>query len=627
MKRKKKQQLTKKATLLVLSLAAATSLYASLASAADNAASDQGSALHQARKPAADIQLIFDGVQVVLPKAPQLIGNTMMVTGPSLLDGFGYQLKWDSEREQLTATHSSRPSLVFQAGRKAAEVDGQTGHALIEAPFMDEDGLLWIPLRFAAETSGMKVSWQTEDRMAVVKEPNPLLQLRISTRADQAVTGNPGKLMDYIRAEQKAEIQLTLIPPLYYRDKTNLMIAAGDPTDLMLIEQPFQYNEELFTSFATDLTGMLEQFPRLQALAAESSPSARSIDGRLYGIPRPYSPHQSAFPAIRKDWLDKLGLKAPETMDELYNVLVRFVKDDPDADGKHNTIGITAFTKGQGLGSLSWVEQAFTGSPERFMLKDGQVIDTAVGSEELQALNWISKAYADGLIDKEFAISQENHALDKIQQGRVGLAAMSLEQAAEASTLSDHAAGGSAPLWVPLAKLQAGSNSPIAPWNSEGSGLYIIPRTVPTDKAVKLLEWLDQGLAMSEAGAWEQIDGLNEQDRVMLANLFGQSTPLDGSTAINKLSSAAKSGYQSAVKQWSSVDYSRSSVPQAALQQVYRDYSETIGKVEELKIKYILGKLSPADWENHMKAMTSSQDYKSMMETLNLIVKNENPNI
>lgn len=46
---------------------------------------------------------------------------------------------------------------------------------------------------------------------------------------------------------------------------------------------------------------------------------------------------------IRKDWLDKLGLKAPTTIDELLVVAKAFTEKDPDGNGKNDTYGIGGF--------------------------------------------------------------------------------------------------------------------------------------------------------------------------------------------------------------------------------------------------------------------------------------------
>lgn len=46
---------------------------------------------------------------------------------------------------------------------------------------------------------------------------------------------------------------------------------------------------------------------------------------------------------IRKDWLDKLGLKAPTTIDEALAVAKAFTEKDPDGNGKADTYGLGGF--------------------------------------------------------------------------------------------------------------------------------------------------------------------------------------------------------------------------------------------------------------------------------------------
>jgi putative aldouronate transport system substrate-binding protein len=46
---------------------------------------------------------------------------------------------------------------------------------------------------------------------------------------------------------------------------------------------------------------------------------------------------------IRKDWLDKLGLKVPVTIDDYLNVMRAFTAGDPDGNGRNDTYGFGAF--------------------------------------------------------------------------------------------------------------------------------------------------------------------------------------------------------------------------------------------------------------------------------------------
>jgi hypothetical protein len=45
---------------------------------------------------------------------------------------------------------------------------------------------------------------------------------------------------------------------------------------------------------------------------------------------------------IRKDWLDRLGLTVPKTLDEFLTVMKAFREQDPNGTGLHDTFGYSA---------------------------------------------------------------------------------------------------------------------------------------------------------------------------------------------------------------------------------------------------------------------------------------------
>jgi putative aldouronate transport system substrate-binding protein len=65
-----------------------------------------------------------------------------------------------------------------------------------------------------------------------------------------------------------------------------------------------------------------------------------TINGKSYGLASPGSLIKNEGLVIRKDWLDKLGLKVPTTTDELFEVLKAFTFNDPDGNGKDDTYGL-----------------------------------------------------------------------------------------------------------------------------------------------------------------------------------------------------------------------------------------------------------------------------------------------
>ncbi|MFG2942611.1 ABC transporter substrate-binding protein [Streptomyces sp. NPDC048282] len=90
-------------------------------------------------------------------------------------------------------------------------------------------------------------------------------------------------------------------------------------------------------------------------ISAKSWASTVGLDGRHYGIP--YS-RQAQTLMIRKDWLKKLGLKAPTTWDEMLGVAKAFADRDPDGDGKKDTYGIVVPGSAQN-GYVAWWASSF----------------------------------------------------------------------------------------------------------------------------------------------------------------------------------------------------------------------------------------------------------------------------
>ena len=90
-------------------------------------------------------------------------------------------------------------------------------------------------------------------------------------------------------------------------------------------------------------------------ITAQSWSSTVGIDGRHYGIP--YS-RQAQTLMIRKDWLAKLGLKAPTTWQEMLSVAKAFATRDPDGDGKADTYGMVVPGSAQN-GYAAWWGASF----------------------------------------------------------------------------------------------------------------------------------------------------------------------------------------------------------------------------------------------------------------------------
>lgn len=599
----------RKSSLAIITLAITASVMNGTPSANAQSSSGLAGSSDSGAVSVRPVSVSFENLQISLPRPPKLINGTMMVPGRALLEGLGYELEWDAADRKLLVLQKSKTVMTFWVNRHEAEANDEIENLTV-APYIDELGL-WIPLRLAAEASGLRVTWEAALRLAIVSDPQALPVIRVAAKADNGMTEPPTQLLSAMRERMNADIQLNLYAPENYRDRINVMIAAGDMPDVLLLEDPYQYPDELLESFALDLTDELTQFPRLSRLAQNES-GGRTVAGKSIGIARPGDPHDAPFPAIRQDWLDRLGLVKPSKMEELYEVLKLFTTHDPDGNGKYDTVGLTGYLNGDGLGTLGWVEHAFTGFPARFSVKDGQIVDHAISLGEEKALQWLARAYADGLIDKEFPVMSKEQAESRLRSNQAGLSALSLSRAA---SLTSDSASDSA-IWSPLAGIRADAGSaPIAPWNKRGNGIYIVTVMSKTDSKT-ILEWLDRGYEMTENGEWDAVDSLEEHDRSAIRHLFGQTDLLAGTDSLDKLPESIRKDYETALTEWRKITYKGQVLQQAGGLWRSGEYAEMNRRLEQFKIKVILGAASIAEWKAYVVEMTASEEYRRMIKKL-----------
>lgn len=124
-----------------------------------------------------------------------------------------------------------------------------------------------------------------------------------------------------------------------YENKLNAMIASGSPPDIFNSYSKPKIKDLVDNKAILQLDPLLEKSGKnISENKGKYLKGIGYIDGKTYAIPNAYGLGNGL--AIRQDWLDKLGLKVPTTLDEYENVLKAFVTKDPDGNGKNDTIGL-----------------------------------------------------------------------------------------------------------------------------------------------------------------------------------------------------------------------------------------------------------------------------------------------
>ena len=169
--------------------------------------------------------------------------------------------------------------------------------------------------------------------------------------------------------------------------------------------------EDLIEKYAPNIQKFFEDCPQAKRAATASDGHVYYIPGSLAGIDIGALPSQGWF--IRQDWLDKLGLETPTTVDELYEVLKAFKTQDPNGNGIDDEIPL--FRRDGSIGFLYTLFAINKGWYE----VDGETHYGAVEEAYKNAVANIAKWYKEGIIDKEI-FTRGGQAREQLLSGNLG---------------------------------------------------------------------------------------------------------------------------------------------------------------------------------------------------------------
>jgi putative aldouronate transport system substrate-binding protein len=147
-----------------------------------------------------------------------------------------------------------------------------------------------------------------------------------------------------------------------------------------------------------------------------------TINGHQYGFPEPPPLPRREGLVIRKDWLDKLGLQPPTTIDELLTVATAFTQKDPDGNGKKDTYGLGGFLNGPGLGTrFDFIFGAF-GVPGVWNFNDAANFGLNVRNPQYpEALAAMQKFIDAKVIDPDWPTLSRDDFRARWKQGQFGI--------------------------------------------------------------------------------------------------------------------------------------------------------------------------------------------------------------
>lgn len=206
-------------------------------------------------------------------------------------------------------------------------------------------------------------------------------------------------------------------PASDYSKKVAAALSSGDNYDLIEESDLGTLAAFIQQGIPTDLTDFVKNSQVLsdpKVIPASEWDQLKGPDGKIYGV---FSKYQGGtMPIVRQDWLDKLHLPQPKTLDDYYQVLKAFKEQDPDGDGKADTYGLS--TAGmydvQGFFTAAGVEY-------KYVVKNGKRTIPFATDAAVPIYEWFAKLYKEGILDPNFVTNDTGKMRNLFLTDRVGM--------------------------------------------------------------------------------------------------------------------------------------------------------------------------------------------------------------
>ena len=213
-----------------------------------------------------------------------------------------------------------------------------------------------------------------------------------------------------------------------YEEAVEIAIKDNNLPDIMVVKGQETVQKLAEAGMIEDLTEVYEEcttwrIKDMYASYTDALLNSAKYEGRLYGLPDTVIDHGPTLLWMRKDWLDKLGLAEPATMEEAMNCILEFVNQD--AAGNGETIGLACTPElvagSSETYSADGIFSMFHASPRKWVQDaEGEIVYGSVTQECKAALEYLHTLYTRGVLDKKFLLRTSENIEELIKNGKCG---------------------------------------------------------------------------------------------------------------------------------------------------------------------------------------------------------------
>ncbi|MDF2922692.1 MAG: sugar transporter [Paenibacillaceae bacterium] len=272
---------------------------------------------------------------------------------------------------------------------------------------------------------------------------DPPVTITIARGVDSSITFKNGETIEdnvHTRwAEEALGVKIETIWSAPFANEafnTRLRLALSSNSDLpdILVVDKFMGQELIESGKFQEAGTLFEQYASetyKKAMADDPNVWLPYIqDGKKMGVPNiDFVMNNDSVLWIRQDWMDKLKLPAPKTVEDVERIMDAFVNGDPDGNNKKDTIGLATSLKygfKVNIGGLGWLFGTYGTMPEQWNLAENGTLEYGSVQPEMKpALKKLQEWMAKGYLSEQAGVLASNEAANQFNTGKVGMIAAS----------------------------------------------------------------------------------------------------------------------------------------------------------------------------------------------------------
>jgi putative aldouronate transport system substrate-binding protein len=208
-----------------------------------------------------------------------------------------------------------------------------------------------------------------------------------------------------------------------FTKQMSIRFASAELPDLIRTDsiQSSMHKGALEQGVFTELGPLIDKYaPNLKSKLPKDiwqSPKL-SKDGKIYGIPALTAMNTNRVVYIRQDWLDKLGMQQPKTLDDYLKYFEAVKQQDMNGNGDANDE--YGFYVRENLDHSLFFFQEFNAHPEVWQMRNGQLTPNIIAPEMKEAIAFWRMLYEKGYINPNLFTNKSADWGAGIRQGKAG---------------------------------------------------------------------------------------------------------------------------------------------------------------------------------------------------------------